>query len=321
METTYGVPTCAARFEARLERMREAGTLTYEKDASLKKASSFRIGGTVDYAVYPMTAGALAETVKAAKELCVPFRVFGCCTNVLFDDEGMRGCAIFLKNLDRVTVEGNFIAAEAGIPDTTLARIAMKQGLSGMEFLYGIPGSVGGAVYMNGGAYGGEIAQICRSVTALNLTTGETETREGEENGFGYRHSAYMDGNLIVLSAVFELTPGEPEIIRAAMEDLMARRREKQPLSYPSAGSFFKRCPPYFAGKLIEDTGLKGLTVGGAQVSEKHAGFVINRGDATSADVKALALLVIDRVREKYGVTLSREVEYVPVVPAQGGKK
>lgn len=312
METIQYVTPYCGEWEKRLERMRAEGEISFEKDAPLNRLSSFRIGGKADYAVYPMTEESLVRVVNAAKECGVPFRIFGNCTNVLFDDDGLRGCAVFLKYLDRVTKEGNFLTVQAGIPDTTLARIAMKYGLSGTEFLYGIPGSVGGAVYMNGGAYGGEIAQICRSVTALDLNSGKIETRVGEENEFGYRHSAYMEGNRIVLSAVFDLTPGEPEIIRASMEDLMTKRREKQPLSYPSAGSFFKRCPPYFAGKLIEDAGLKGMTVGGAQVSEKHAGFVINKGNATAKDVKALAELVIRAVREKYGVTLEREVEYVP---------
>lgn len=321
METMHGEPVYSAAFEKRLKKLCSEGTLTYKKDHSLKKMSSFKIGGTIDYAVFPMTPGALVEVLQTVKEFDIPFRVFGNCTNVLFDDEGVRGCGIFLKYLDGIKTDTNTIAAEAGALDSTLARTALGLELSGMEFLYGIPGTIAGAVYMNGGAFGGEISQICRFVTAMNLTTGEIETIEGEKNDFGYRRSVYMDGNLIILTALFELTHSDPGEIYTKMVDYAKRRKEKQPLSFPSAGSFFKRCPPYFAGKLIEDTGLKGLTVGGAQVSEKHAGFIINTGNATSADVKELGERVIEAVREKFGVTLTREVEYIPVVLRSGGEK
>ncbi len=306
-------------WERWLEEKSGAGELTYKIGFPLKTAASFRIGGPADYAVFPMTQDAAVEVIRTLKRTEIPFRVFGNCTNVLFDDEGLRGCAVFLKNLDRVSVVGNTLEAESGISDTVLARIAMRNGLSGMEFLYGIPGSLGGAVYMNGGAYGGEISQICRSVTAYDLDTDELVTRFSGENAFSYRHSVYMEGRRVVLSASFELVPGDPATIRAAMEDLMERRREKQPLSYPSAGSFFKRCPPYFAGKLIEDTGLKGLTVGGAQVSEKHAGFIINTGSATSADVRLLSDEVRRMVNDRFGVMLEREVEFIS--PMTGEKE
>jgi len=234
--------------------------------------------------------------------------ILGAGTNVLAPDAGIDGLVICLKDaLDGITLlDDNRIRVAAGVTMTKMAVFAANHGLSGLEFAHGIPGTLGGAVTMNAGAYGGEMAQIVREVTVLTKD-GEVETLYSF--GFGYRRSAFSDGSRMILGAKMELAPGVREQIAERMEELAVQRQSKQPLEWPSAGSMFKRPEGHFAAALIDQCGLKGFTVGGAQVSEKHAGFVVNRGEATCADVLALVEQVKRRVYDATGVTLEMEVK------------
>lgn len=298
----------------------QSGLLVYSENEPLAPLSTFKIGGKADYVVYPLSQSGLIATVQAAKQCGIRYGLFGNGSNLLFADEGFRGAAIFTTKMNKVSREGNLLIAEAGASLTGLAVTAMKAGLSGLEFAYGIPGSVGGAVYMNAGAYDGEIASVVTksSYWTPDLPADEVAWLEGEAQGFGYRTSAYQESDKLILSAAFALKEGDPAEIRAKMDDFMARRKSKQPLEYPSAGSAFKRYPGYFTGKLIEDAGLKGLTVGGAQVSEKHAGFVINRGGATAKDVLTLIEQIRSIIYDKNGIRISPEVQ---IIPADGEHK
>jgi len=245
--------------------------------------------------------------VHLLREEEVPFAVIGRGSNLLFGDGRMERALILTGGLSRLTVEGQTIRAEAGVSLAVLASAAATAGLSGLEFAGGIPGSVGGAMFMNAGAYGGAVSDVATKSLALDTDTGELLSVT--DHRFGYRQSIYgQEPRLICLSAEFSLKNGDPPKIRRAMKELARSRREKQPLEYPSAGSYFKRPDGHFAGKLIEDCGLKGFSVGGAAVSEKHAGFLINTGDATAADILALETHVRCTVWERFGVELEREV-------------
>ncbi len=277
---------------------------------NLDKFTTLRVGGPADYFAEPKSEEALLTLIKTAKEAGVPVLLLGNGSNLLVRDGGFRGLAIRLgKAFSRIERRENRLYAQAGALLSVLARQAQEASLTGLEFAQGIPGSVGGGVYMNAGAYGGELAQTVESVRVLD---GET-IREipGNEMNFSYRHSRAMEEGWIILGAQFRLAPGDPERIEAAMRDFASRRKEKQPLEYPSAGSFFKRPAGHFAGALIEGAGLKGLSVGGAQVSEKHAGFLINTGGATANDFLRLMERVQASVMEKYGVPLEPEVRIV----------
>ena len=208
-------------------------------------------------------------------------------------------------------VEGEHITADAGIPLTKLASVAAKEWLSGLEFAYGIPGTLGGGIYMNAGAYGGEMSQVVVSSRYYDAATGECGIYDGAAHEFAYRHSAYMDSAKIVLSATMKLTRGDKNAIEAAMADYMSRRRDKQPLEYPSAGSVFKRGNGFITAQKIDEAGLKGRTVGGAQVSEKHAGFIINKGGATASDVLELIEIIKTEVHEKFALYIECEVRYI----------
>ncbi len=299
-----------------LDQMKERGELDYAKDVILAPYSSFRIGGAADFAVWPYSRAALLDVLTALRRLSVRNDVFGNGSNVLFADEGYRGVVVFTTKMNRVVFQDGIVWADAGASFTGLAVRALQEGLTGLEFAYGIPGTVGGAIYMNAGAYDGEIAQVCTETTVYDPTQallgGISEVR-GEAQGFGYRTSVFqsIDG-IAILSGKFRLKKGDPAEIKAKMDDLMARRRDKQPLEYPSAGSTFKRAPGYFTAKLIHEAGLKGATVGGAQVSEKHAGFVINRGDATAKDVLTLIEQIKEGVWKYAGVAIECEVRIIP---------
>ena len=253
----------------------------------LSSKSSFRIGGAADLAVFPKTATELKYIVAHLKDRELPYIVVGKGSNILFEDDGYHGCVIFTDKMSRITVEGNRITAGAGASVTALATTAKNASLTGLEFSYGIPGSVGGAVVMNAGAYGGEMSGVFESCEIFDTEKLELCVFSAAQMDYSYRHSIFTENkNLICLSATFALKEGNKEEIEAVMRDLMGRRISKQPLDYPSAGSVFKRpAPDIFVGKLIEDSGLKGYTIGGAQVSEKHAGFIINVGGATARDV------------------------------------
>lgn len=277
----------------------------------MSRHTSFAIGGPAEIFVQPASESEILQAVRWAKEAQVPFFVMGNGSNLLVSDEGFSGMILQIgKNFQEITVEGTEILVQAGALLSRTARAAYQAGLTGLEFAAGIPGSTGGAVAMNAGAYGGEIKDVL--VDARVLTPeGEILTLTAEELALGYRHSCIFEKEYIVLSARFSLKEGEPEAIKAQMDELAAARREKQPLEFPSAGSTFKRPEGHFAGKLIQDAGLKGYTVGGAQVSEKHSGFVINRGGATAAEVLFLIKQVQKKVKAQFSVTMKPEVRFV----------
>ena len=277
-------------------------------DEPMANRTSFRIGGAAD-----VFAVAAADTVGAVRAFCtergVPLMVVGNGSNLLVSDGGIDGVVLQIADTP-ATVNGTTVTASAGMNLSKLCLEVCKHGLSGVEFAYGIPGTVGGGVYMNAGAYGGELSNVIRRVGVVD-ENGNERVLAATELQLGYRHSILMERPWTVLWAELELTPDDPVAIRARMDDFLSRRREKQPLEYPSGGSFFKRPTGYFAGALIEQCGLKGFTVGGAQVSEKHAGFVINRGGATCADVMELCRQVQKTVWDAHGVSLEREVQLV----------
>lgn len=249
--------------------------------------------------------------VEICKEEKLPYFILGNGSNLLVSDKGYRGAVIQLwKNVSDIRVEGCLIQAKAGASLAKIAAQALEAGLTGMEFAAGIPGTLGGAVVMNAGAYGGEMKDILKEALVMD-GEGRIFTLTKEELKLGYRTSIVKEKGYIVLAAVLELQPGDREEIRKLMEDLKQRRGEKQPLDMPSAGSTFKRPEGYFAGKLIMDAGLRGFSVGGAQVSEKHCGFVVNTGGASASDVLALIREVQKRVREKFGVELETEVKFL----------
>ena len=273
---------------------------------SMSRHTSFRVGGPAALMALPKTVEQAQICVKTAHAMGVEPFFLGNGSNLLVPDEGVSRFLIKpVPGLNTCTLNGNTITAGCGITLSRLATFARDNGLTGLEFAHGIPGSLGGAVFMNAGAYGGEMAQVVSAVTCL---TAEGEIETVTEFDFGYRKSVFADGKRLILSAEMELQSGDRETISARMEELAAQRQAKQPLEYPSAGSMFKRPAGYFAGALIEQAGLKGFTVGGAQVSEKHAGFVINAGGATCSDVLELVRQVRLRVLEHAGVELEMEV-------------
>lgn len=293
-----------------LEKLREAaGDTQVLAQEPMKKHTTFRIGGAADYFVMPQTKEALAAVVELCKKEVVPWHIIGNGSNLLVGDKGVRGVVIQLfKNFSDVRVEKNVVTAQAGALNSLVAKQALNHGLTGFEFAAGIPGTIGGAVVMNAGAYGGEMKDVLLEVTALTAD-GEFITLPGEAMKLGYRTSIVAEKNYVVAEVKLMLQPGDPKEISARMEDLKVRRVTKQPLEFPSAGSTFKRPEGYFAGKLIMDAGLRGFTVGGAQVSEKHCGFVINANEATAADVVSLMEQVSQNVYEKFGVRLEPEVK------------
>ena len=269
--------------------------------------TSMRVGGTVRYLYRPESEEAFAALVCALSAADTPFLVVGCASNLLFPDEDYPGAVILTTAVRSLRMESGRIVASCGVSLSALATFAQEQGKSGLAFAYGIPGTVGGGVYMNAGAYGGEISDCFEEALCMDRS-GKQMILKKEDLRFAYRHSALQENGLFLLHAVFSCPDGDPAAIRAEMERNMAARREKQPLEFPSCGSAFKRPTGHYAGALIEQAGLKGFSVGGAQVSEKHAGFVINRGDATSADVRALLEAVRKTVWEKHGVELEPEI-------------
>lgn len=277
----------------------------------MKKHTTFRIGGPADYYLCPHSTEELQKILQICRENKLEFFILGNGSNLLVSDKGYRGVVIQLwKNFSDVETEDNTITVKAGTLLSKVAAEALEESLTGMEFASGIPGTMGGAVMMNAGAYGGEMKDIIREVTVLTRE-GELLTLSKEEMNFGYRTSVVKEKGYVVISAVLQLRKGDREEIRKVMDELKERRVTKQPLDMPSAGSTFKRPEGYFAGKLIMDAGLRGFSVGGAQISEKHCGFVVNKGDATAADVLGLIGEVQKRVQEKFGVALEPEVKFL----------
>ncbi len=275
----------------------------------MSKHTSFRIGGPAEVMAFPENAEQLSDLLKVSALLDTVPAILGAGTNILAPDEGIQGLTICLKDSlsGMEQLDGNLIRVAAGVSMTKAAVFAADLGLAGLEFAHGIPGSVGGGVYMNAGAYGGEIKDVCERVEVMSRN-GELRTLTAEQMAFAYRHSILEDTGDIVVSATFRLTKKDPAEIRAYMQELMTRRRASQPLNLPSAGSAFKRPIGGYAAALIDSAGLKGYRVGGAAVSEKHAGFVVNAQKATAQDVKTLLKHVSDIVFEKSGIRLEPEV-------------
>ena len=276
----------------------------------MKKHTTFRVGGPADVLVQPDET-ALAAILALCRQYHVPYSFIGNGSNLLVGDKGIRGVVIEMTDpMGNIEVDRTKITAQAGAMLSKIANTAASNGLGGMEFAAGIPGSVGGAVVMNAGAYGGEMKDIIEKVYVLDENGAQLEL-DRDALDLGYRHSCIPEKKYIVTKVVLELVPRDETEIRSEMKELNEKRAEKQPLQYPSAGSTFKRPEGYFAGKLIMDAGLRGYQVGGAQVSEKHCGFVINKGDATAADICQLMQDVSDKVQAQFGVVLEPEVKMI----------
>ena len=297
---------------------REAPALELLRDEPMSRHTTFRVGGPVPLMALPKSIEEINQILSVS---CLEFGVrpffMGKGSNLLVDDRGAGLLAVKTDGLDRLELgeDGRTVIAGSGVPLARLSNFALEHGLAGLEFAQGIPGSVGGGVYMNAGAYGGEMGQVVAAVSCVGMPDEET-VREHLDPQFSYRHSVYQEAHDFIREVHFLLEPGDSAEIKAKMDDFAARRREKQPLEYPSAGSAFKRPPavdgkPVYAAALIEQCGLKGLRVGGAQVSEKHAGFIVNRGGATCKDIVELMAQVRDRVFRETGIVLEPEIRYL----------
>ena len=283
--------------------------LSFEEGKSFKSLTSFKTGGSADFAVYPKDEEQAISAKKLAEENDIPFLILGKGSNVLAPDEGFKGIVMVMnENFGKISLKNCEIEAQSGASLACLCKFAKENNLTGLEFAYGIPGSVGGAVIMNAGAYGGEMCDVIKSVTCAD-ENGKIITLPQSRCEFAYRKSIFQRNNYIILSARFSLLQGDEKKIEEKMEEILNRRREKQPLNFPSAGSTFKRPEGYFAAALIDECGLKGMSVGDACVSEKHAGFVINMGNATSNDVKELCERIKRKVYEQKGVELEMEIK------------
>lgn len=284
--------------------------IAYKPNENMARYTTFKIGGNADFLVEVNNETTLTKIYKFCAENGINLTVLGKGSNVLVSDDGIDGIVVLLSGLDDISVNDNTIICGAGAPLTALCNSAAANSLSGLEFAFGIPGTVGGAVIMNAGAYDGEIKDVISRVRYLD-TDGQIKTISKEQMELGYRTSIFKTNGGIILSAEFILSKGCDTDIKAKMADFMSRRKSKQPLEYPSAGSTFKRPTGYFAGALIEENSLKGYSVGGAMVSEKHAGFVINYNNATARDVKNLISHIQNTIKENNGVLLEREVIYL----------
>ena len=293
--------------------VRRCPFLELRENEPMAKHTTFRIGGPVKVMALPKTEAEAVAAVQAAAELGIEPIFMGNGSDLLVADAGVDGFIVkAVDGLKGLSAEGNTLRAGSGVLLSRLAHFAMEQGLAGLEFAHGIPGSLGGAVTMDAGAYDGDMSMVVRSVDYLD-ENGNRGTLRGAELDFSYRHSAFSDGKRLILGAELELKPGERSSIQALMEDLGHRRRHKQPLDLPSAGSTFKRPQGYFAAALIDECKLKGASIGGAQVSTKHAGFIVNTGGATCTDVLALVELVRETVLRETGVALELEIKTLGV--------
>lgn len=289
-------------------------TITNERnvqpDMALKDYTYTRLGGTADYFVTPENYEEVQQVIRLAREENLPFTMLGNGSNLIIKDGGIRGIVMNLRNLNQIKTEGEKLIAQSGARIIDASREALAASLAGLEFACGIPGSVGGALFMNAGAYGGEIKDVLESAIVATKT-GELLNLNAGELDLDYRTSNIPENGYIVLEATFALKKGDPAEIKAIMDDLTEKRESKQPLEYPSCGSVFKRPPGYFAGKLIQDSGLQGKSIGGAEVSTKHAGFIVNKDNASADEYIALIEYVQKTVKEKFGVQLEREVRII----------
>lgn len=280
------------------------------KDKPLKDHTYTKLGGNADYFVTPTSYEQVQEVVKFAKRHDIPFTLLGNGSNLIIRDGGIRGIVMYLGKLNEIRVEGTMMIAQSGALIADVSKKALEHHLTGLEFACGIPGSVGGALFMNAGAYGGEIKDVLITTTVVDRN-GELKELRAEQLDLSYRFSNIQKNGDIVLEATFQLKPGNYEEIKAVMDDLTYRRESKQPLEYPSCGSVFKRPPGYYAGKLIQDSNLQGTRIGGAEVSRKHAGFIVNIDHATASDYIALIRHVQKTVKDKFGVDLETEVRII----------
>ena len=279
-------------------------------DAPMSEFTTFRIGGPASFLAIPDSVNKLQSFIRFCLETGTQYCVIGKGSNILVSDSGIDSAVILTSSLEGITFEGCNVTCLSGTPLIRLCSFALENSLSGLEFAYGIPGSAGGAVFMNAGAYGGEMKDVIVGTTHIDKN-GNTGGFDKNELDLGYRHSVYSDNEYVITSVCVSLTPADKNEIKAKMDDLLSRRKAKQPLDYPSAGSTFKRPQGNYAGALIEQCGLKGFSVGGAQVSEKHAGFVINKGGATAKDVLSLVEYVKETVFKNTGYSLEPEIRFI----------
>ena len=297
--------------EQLMKELQENG-IEWELNCPLSKHSTLRIGGGADIALFPRSTDELCRVLPFLKSKEIPTLVIGKGSNVVFSDEGYRGAVVFTDKCREINIEDNILFADAGASLSALASAARDEGLAGLEFAFGIPGTLGGAIYMNAGAYGGSISNVCIHSEYYDLETGCINGLFEGAQDFGYRTSVYQKHpNRVILRAALKLQKGDRQQITETMRTYWDKRRASQPLEMPNAGSTFKRPEGHFAGKLIEDCGLKGLTVGGAQVSEKHAGFIVNVGGATCEDVKRLIEQIKTTVLQQTGVELECEIKFL----------
>lgn len=290
--------------------IQEFPQINIKKQEPLSKYTFTHTGGKADWLAFPENVEQVQQLVKFVKKNDIPLTVIGNASNLIVRDGGIAGLVLIVTGMNQIKVEGNNVVAQAGATYIKTTQVARDHSLTGLEFAAGIPGSIGGAVFMNAGAYGGETKFAVKSATIM-LPTGEIQELTNEELDFGYRHSSVQDNHGIVLEATIELKPGDKEEITAQMDELNARRAAKQPLELPSCGSVFKRPTGYFAGKLIHDAGLQGYTSGGAQVSKKHAGFIVNIDNGTATDYLNVIHHVQEVVKNKFGVSLETEVRII----------
>lgn len=290
--------------------IQEFSQINIKKQEPLSKYTFTHTGGKADWLAFPENVEQVQQLVKFVKKNDMPLTVIGNASNLIVRDGGIAGLVLIVTGMNQIKVEGNNVVAQAGATYIKTTQVARDHSLTGLEFAAGIPGSIGGAVFMNAGAYGGETKFAVKSATIM-LPTGEIQELTNEELDFGYRHSSVQDNHGIVLEATFELKPGDKEEITAQIDELNARRAAKQPLELPSCGSVFKRPTGYFAGKLIHDAGLQGYTSGGAQVSKKHAGFIVNIDNGTATDYLNVIHHVQEVVKNKFGVSLETEVRII----------
>ncbi len=299
----YIVELCAAL---------DAAGVSYKKGAPLCELCTFRIGGPAALAVFPDSEEGLIAAVNAVEEYHVKYIVIGNGSNILFSDDGYDGAVISTVNIKNLSVDGNILFSGCGAQIIGMSLAAGHAGLSGIEFAYGIPGTAGGGVFMNAGAYGSQLSDIIVSVRCYDTDSGRVVEIPASGLAFDYRHSVFMEkGNLVILSTSVMLKPGNKEYIEALMRETMKKRRDKQPLEYPSAGSVFKRKAGYFMGQIIEESGLKGYRIGGAMVSEKHAGFIVNAGGATAKDVLLLVDYIKKVILKNYGFEAECEIKNI----------
>lgn len=284
--------------------------LLVKYDEPLSNYTYTKVGGPADFLAFPASSDELVELLELARAAATPITVLGNASNLIVRDGGIRGLVILLEKMNHVKVENQVITAEAGAKLIDTTYVALDHALTGFEFACGIPGSIGGAVFMNAGAYNGEISHVLLSCTVIDKK-GNLRVLQADEMKFGYRHSVIREEDLIVVSAQFELQTGDATVIKAEMDRLTGLRESKQPLEYPSCGSVFKRPAGHFAGQLIQEAGMQGHRIGGVEVSKKHAGFMVNVDKGTATDYENLIAYVIEHVKENSGLTLEAEVRII----------